>query len=232
MNLQKEVWEANKLLPELGLVKFTWGNVSAIDRENGLMYIKPSGIDYEKLRVNDIVIVDTESGNYRGDLKPSSDTQTHLEIYRNFEDIQSIVHTHSTWATIWAQMGKDIPVVGTTHADYFLGSIPCSRKLKNEEIANDYECNTGKVINETIKKMSLDSRTGAILVREHGPFCWASSSKKAVENAAVLEEVAKMAYFTTFGHLLHVEEMNEFLLKKHYYRKHGRTAYYGQVLNK
>ena len=228
MELKMKVLEANKKLAELGLVMLTWGNVSVVDRTIGVMYIKPSGVEYEKLGPEDIVSVDIKTGTYKGKLKPSSDTDTHLEMYHNFKNINSIVHTHSTWATIWAQMGKNIPALGTTHADYFSCEIPCSRKLTEREIMHNYELNTGKVICETIKKFSLKENNGAVLVCEHGPFCWGETPEKAVENALVLEEISKMAYFTCMKDSLNKTKMSQYLLDKHYYRKHGKNAYYGQ----
>ena len=228
MELKMKVLEANKKLAQLGLVMLTWGNVSVVDRSLGIMYIKPSGIEYEKLGLEDIVTVDIKTGTYEGRLKPSSDTDTHLEIYRNFENIGSIVHTHSTWATIWAQMGESIPALGTTHADYFSCEIPCSRKLTEREIMHDYELNTGKVICETIERFGLEENNGAVLVCEHGPFCWGEVPEKAVENAFVLEEISKMAYFTCMKRSLNKTKMSQYLLEKHYYRKHGKNAYSGQ----
>lgn len=225
--LKKSVFEANQLLPKLGLVKLTWGNVSAIDRSAGIVYIKPSGVDYSHMQEEDIVAVELDSGKSLGKLKPSSDTNSHLEVYRRFHDINSIVHTHSTWATVWAQMGKGIPALGTTHADYFYGEVPCSRALTSDEILNEYELNTGKVICETINALVLSRQSGAVLVREHGPFCWGRNPIEAVEVAVVLEEIAKMAFLTQWGNP-NLKIMDSNLLDKHYYRKHGKNAYYGQ----
>lgn len=225
-DLKQRVLEANLLLPKYQLVKFTWGNVSEIDRENNLVAIKPSGVDYEKMTVNDIVVVDLEGNIVEGDLKPSSDLDTHLELYRNFENIGGVVHTHSSWATTWAQAGKSIPALGTTHADYFYGEIPCTRKMRQDEIAENYELNTGKVIVETFKEYDPD-KTPGVLVHSHGPFTWGTDAYNAVHNAVVLEEVAMMAWrnITTFTNL---EPMQQELMDKHFFRKHGPNAYYGQ----
>jgi L-ribulose-5-phosphate 4-epimerase len=224
--LKQEVFEANMALPKLGLVRLTWGNVSAIDRDTGHIVIKPSGVEYEAMKSEDMVIVDMEGKAVSGDFKPSSDTPTHLELYRQFKDIGAIVHTHSTWATIMSQIGKPLTAFGTTHADYFAGSLPCTRDMTEAEIAGNYEHETGKVIVaafEGIKPMDIP----AVLVKNHGPFTWGANAKKAVENAFVLEEVAKMAYYTQNA-LATTPEMPKALLHKHFYRKHGDGAYYGQ----
>jgi len=222
--LKQKVYEANMLLPKFDLVRLTWGNVSAIDREFGLVVIKPSGIEYGKMKEADMVVVDLTGDVVQGDCRPSSDTATHLELYRNFPEIGAVVHTHSTWATIMAQIGEPLRPFGTTHADYFAGVIPCTRDMKKEEISWDYERATGKVIAEAFKNIS-HMKIPAVLVKNHGPFTWGSTAKKAVENAMVLEEVAKMAYHTQ---MTGAPAMPEILLNKHFDRKHGKDAYYGQ----
>ena len=224
--LRQEVFEANMALPKLELVRLTWGNVSAIDRETGHIVIKPSGVEYGAMKPEDMVIVNMDGKVVSGSFKPSSDTATHLELYRHFGDIGAIVHTHSTWATIMSQIGKPLLAFGTTHGDYFADNIPCTRDMTDAEIAGDYERETGKVIVETfkgIKPMDIP----AVLVKNHGPFTWGVSAEKAVENAYVLEEVAKMAYYTQNA-LATTPEMPKALLRKHFYRKHGDDAYYGQ----
>ena len=223
--LKEEVFQANLDLVKHGLVIFTWGNVSGIDRENGLVVIKPSGVSYEKMKPKDMVVINLYGQVVEGDLKPSSDTPTHLVLYRQFENIGGVVHTHSEWATSWAQAGKGIPAIGTTHADYFYGEIPCTRKMTKEEIEGDYELETGKVIIERFKSIDPDS-IPAVLVNNHGPFSWGTDAYNAVHNAVVMEEVAKM----TFRSLqLNPETvMDQVLLDKHYLRKHGKNAYYGQ----
>ncbi|MBC5787913.1 MULTISPECIES: L-ribulose-5-phosphate 4-epimerase [Clostridiaceae] len=223
--LKQEVYEANMMLPEYGLVTFTWGNVSAIDRETNLVVIKPSGVEYNKLKAVDMVVLDLDGNVVEGDLNPSSDTPTHLELYRQFKNIKGIVHTHSPWATIWAQSGKSINAYGTTHADYFYGPIPCTRKMTPEEIQSEYELNTGKVIVETFGGSNPDHMPG-VLVNSHGPFTWGTDAKNAVHNAVVLEEIAKMAYYTES--LGKTTPMQPELLDKHFLRKHGANAYYGQ----
>ena len=225
--LKQEVYEANMLLPKHGLVTFTWGNVSGIDRERGLVVIKPSGVDYDKMKPLDMVVVDLETGHrVEGNLNPSSDTPTHIVLYREFPNIGGVVHTHSRWATVFAQAGRDIPALGTTHADYFYGNIPCTRKMTPEEIAGEYERETGNVIAETFKGLSADD-IPAVLVHSHGPFAWGTDPHNAVHNAVVLEEIAFMAW-----HDLTMEpqlpEMQRELMDKHYLRKHGENAYYGQ----
>ena len=225
-NLRKEVCAANKLLKEYALVVLTWGNVSAIDRETGLVVIKPSGVAYDALTPENMVVLDLEGNIVEGELNPSSDTPTHLELYKSFPHIGSIVHTHSRWATIWSQLGREIPALGTTHADDFAGPIPCTRTMTDEEIFSEYEKNTGKVIVERLQQGDAE-REFAILVRQHGPFAWEKSPKKAVEKALVLEEVAMMAWHCcNFDPELGA--MNPSLLTKHFDRKHGKNAYYGQ----
>lgn len=225
--LKQEVYEANLLLPKYNLVTFTWGNVSGIDRESGLVVIKPSGVEYDEMKVEDMVVVDLMGNVVEGTLKPSSDTETHLELYRHFKNIQSVVHTHSRWATIYSQAGLGITPFGTTHGDYFGGEIPCTRDMTEAEIKGDYELETGKVIVERFEGLNPDE-IPSVLVKNHGPFSWGTSPKNAVHNAVVLEEVAMMAWHTT---LLSKESkpMPEQLLNKHFYRKHGPTAYYGQT---
>jgi L-ribulose-5-phosphate 4-epimerase len=226
-NLKKEVYEANVLLPAQGLVNFTWGNVSAIDRETGLVIIKPSGVSYEKMSPSDMVVVNLEGTIIEGVLKPSSDTDTHLELYRNFLNIGGIVHTHSRWATVFAQAGCAIPALGTTHADYFDGEVPVTRPMTKAEIEGDYELQTGKVIVERFKKLNEGFLPG-VLVHSHGPFTWGKDAREAVYHAAVLELVAEMAFNT--GMLLRRDPapMQQELLQKHFYRKHGENSYYGQ----
>lgn len=226
-NLKKEVCEANLLLPEYGLVTFTWGNVSAVDRESGMLVIKPSGVPYKGMTPDDMVVIDLETGRTaEGKYKPSSDTPTHLELYRAFENIGGVVHTHSRWATSFAQAGVGIAPMGTTHGDYFYGEIPCTRLMTPEEIKGEYEKETGRVIIETFK--GTDPLTvPAVLVQSHGPFAWGVSALDAVHNAVVLEEVAFMNYHAVSlnpgaGH------MQSELLDRHYLRKHGAGAYYGQ----
>ncbi|QUG77430.1 L-ribulose-5-phosphate 4-epimerase [Erwinia sp. E602] len=228
-SLKQQVLEANLALPRHRLVTFTWGNVSAIDRTSGRVAIKPSGVDYEGMMVDDIVVVDVESGRVvEGSKKPSSDTATHLALYRAFADIGGIVHTHSRHATIWAQAGLDLPAWGTTHADYFYGAIPCTRLMTPQEIASDYEHNTGEVIIDTFHRRGISpTAIPAVLVNAHGPFAWGSSADNAVHNAVVLEEIAYMNLFSrqlTPG----IGSMQQVLLDKHYLRKHGASAYYGQ----
>ena len=224
--LRQQVCMANKMLVQYGLVILTWGNVSAFDRKSQIMVIKPSGVPYDALTAEDMVLVDLNGRVVEGNLRPSSDTETHLELYRNLHDINSIVHTHSPWATIWAQIGENIPPLGTTHADDFPGDIPCTRPLTDAEIFSEYEKNTGKVILETLanrKKM----KDFAVLVHEHGPFVWEATPKKAVEKALVLEQIAMMAWHCRVYDRQH-SEMSPMLLQKHFSRKHGKNAYYGQ----
>ena len=225
-NLKEEVFKANMLLPKYNLVTFTWGNVSGIDREKGLVVIKPSGVEYEKMTKDDMVVVDFDGNVVEGNLKPSSDTATHIELYKNFKDIKGVVHTHSTYATIWAQAGINLPALGTTHADYFYGDIPCTRKMTKEEIESNYEKETGKVIVERFSNINPNDMK-AVLVNCHGPFTWGESPLKAVENSVVLEEVAKMALNSKLINNT-LESMDQSLLDKHFLRKHGKNAYYGQ----
>ena len=223
--LKQTVYEANCSLVDHKLVIFTWGNVSAIDRKEGLFVIKPSGIDYSEMKAEQMVVLDLEGNVVEGDLKPSADALTHLCLYKEFPDIGGIVHTHSEWATLWAQAGKGIPALGTTHADYFKGEIPCTRSLTRSEIEGDYETETGRVISETFRNIRYQDIPG-ILVRGHGPFCWGSNAVDAVHNAVVLEQVARMAYYTL--QLNPVVTFDPDLLEKHFSRKHGPDAYYGQ----
>lgn len=224
--LKEQVLQANLMLPRQGLVKFTWGNVSAFSREHELMVIKPSGVDYDRLTVNDMVVVDMKGKVVEGSLRPSSDTPTHLVLYKSFSEIGGIVHTHSTWATTWAQAGQSIPALGTTHADYFYGSIPCTRPMTNLEIRGEYELETGNVIVETFSSLSPKAMPG-VLVHSHAPFCWGTNAAEAVHNAVVLEEIAKLAY-RSLGLNRELDDMNQELLDKHFRRKHGDNAYYGQ----
>lgn len=227
--LKQRVWKANMQLPEFDLIILTWGNVSCIDREHGVIAIKPSGVPYETLCMEDIVITDLKGNIVDGTKKPSSDLMTHLALYQHFPDITSIVHTHSRWAVAWAQACRDIPVYGTTHADYFYGSIPCTDRMSIQHIQEHYEWNTGMEIVNTFKKrgLSLD-QMNAVLVRGHGPFVWGTSCDKAVENALVLETIAEMAYHQEC--LVHkvCPPIEKELLDRHYKRKHGKDAYYGQ----
>lgn len=224
--LRQQVCQANLDLQRYHLVTFTWGNVSAIDRESGLVVIKPSGVAYEDLSAENMVVVDLQGNVVEGDLNPSSDTATHLVLYRTYAKIGGVVHTHSPQATAWAQAGKAIPALGTTHADYFYGSIPCTRALSNKEIASDYELNTGLVIAETIGDSDPTAIPG-ILVKEHAPFCWGKDAHQAVHNAVVTEVVAGMALQTLQINPA-AQYINQALLDKHYLRKHGANAYYGQ----
>lgn len=228
--LKQQVYEANMLLPQYGLVVFTWGNVSGIDREKGLFVIKPSGVPYEKLRAEDMVVVDLEGKKVEGALNPSSDTPTHAELYRRFADVGGIVHTHSRWATIWAQVGREIPAYGTTHADYFHGPVPCTRPLTEEEVNRAYELETGRVIASHFEDNGIvPAHVPGVLVNSHGPFSWGKDAKKAVENAAVLEEVAMMAWHTeALPQTMPRGPMQAYVLEKHFMRKHGPNAYYGQ----
>ena len=225
--LKQAVYEANMELPQRGLVTYTWGNASGIDRKKGLFVIKPSGVPYEKMKPSHLVVMDLEGNKVEGELNPSSDMPTHLELYKTFEKIGGIVHTYSPWATSWAQAGRGIPCYGTTHADYFYGTIPCARSLTKGEIEEAYEKNTGKVIIETFKDQDPTYVPG-VLCTNHGPFTWGKDAAEAVYNSVVLEEVAKMAYRTEFlkegGNLA-----PQYLKDKHFFRKHGENAYYGQA---
>lgn len=227
--LKKQVLEANLALPQHNLVTFTWGNVSAVDRQRGLMVIKPSGVEYSAMTLEDMVVVELESGNVvEGTKKPSSDTDTHRVLYLAFADIGGIVHTHSRHATIWAQAGKNIPAWGTTHADYFYGPIPCTRLMTEEEINGRYEWETGQVIVETFRQRGISPvDIPAVLVNSHGPFAWGKDAENAVHNAVVLEELAYMGIFSC-QLTPQLGEMQQTLLDKHYLRKHGKNAYYGQ----
>ncbi len=224
--LKKQVYEANMELPKYGLVTFTWGNVSAIDRESGYFVIKPSGVEYDKLKIEDMVVMDLNGNKIEGKYNPSSDTDTHIELYRACPDIGGIVHTHSSWATSWAQAGRSIPCYGTTHADYIYGEVPCLRCLTKEEIDGAYEKNTGVLIADYFKDKDFMA-VPAVLCKNHGPFTWGKNAQEAVHNAVVLEEVSKMA--------ARCEMINKEVLPapielqdKHYFRKHGANAYYGQ----
>lgn len=224
--LKQEVWEANLDLPKHGLVVYTWGNVSGIDRATGLVVIKPSGVEYDHLKVEDMVVVDLEGNVIEGTLNPSSDTPTHLEIYKAFPEVGGVVHTHSSMAVSFAQAGRSLPAMGTTHADYFYGAVPCTRAMTPKEIAGEYEKETGKVIVETFKDVPA-LEVPAVLVREHGPFTWGRTPSDAVYHSVVLEEVSKMAFHTALL-AQDMASMQQALLDKHFLRKHGKNAYYGQ----
>lgn len=224
--LKEKVYQANLDLVKNGLVLYTWGNVSGIDRQKGLIVIKPSGVDYDTMKPTDMVTVDLQTGKtIEGNLNPSSDTPTHLALYRAFQNIGGVVHTHSQYATAWAQAGKDIPNIGTTHADYFYKEIPCTRDMNEKEVKGDYELETGNVIIERFRGYNPDHTPG-VLVKNHGPFSWGTSPANAVYNATVMEYVAKMAYIS---YAINPQTtMNNLLVEKHYMRKHGPNAYYGQ----
>lgn len=225
--LKEQVYEANMLLPKHNLVTFTWGNVSGIDRSSGMIVIKPSGVDYDKLSPEDMVVVELESGKrVEGSLNPSSDTPTHLALYRAFGNIGGVVHTHSRWATVFSQSGRGIPPLGTTHADYFYGEIPCTRRMTLEEIEGEYERETGNVIIKTFEGRSPDD-IPAVLVHSHGPFAWGTDPHNAVHNAVVLEELAFMAWHNLIMQP-DISPMQRELMDRHYLRKHGADAYYGQ----
>ena len=224
--LKQQVFDANMALPHYGLVTFTWGNVSAIDRERGWVVIKPSGVPYETMQAEDMVVVDLQGNIVEGRYRPSSDTPTHLELYRRYPHLGGIVHTHSTHATAWAQAGLSIPALGTTHADYFFGDIPCTRALTAAEVAGEYELNTGKVIVETLGDTN-PLHTPGIVVYQHGPFSWGKDAADAVHNAVVMEEVAKMAWIAC-GINPRLRHIDGYLMDKHFSRKHGPNAYYGQ----
>ena len=226
--LKQQVYEANMELPRRGLVTYTWGNVSGIDRETGYFVIKPSGVDYDKLKPEDMVVMDLEGNQIEGKYHPSSDTATHLELYKKYPEIGGVVHTHSQAATAWAQAGRSIPLYGTTHADYFYGEIPCARSLTPEEIEAAYEKHTGSVIIETFEKLGLNPMyTPGVLCINHGPFTWGKDAAEAVHNAVVLEEVAKMATQTELINP-RVKPAPDCIKDKHFFRKHGANAYYGQ----
>ena len=227
-NLKEEVFAANLELPRLGLVDFTWGNVSGKDPESGAIVIKPSGVPYETMKVDDMVVVDADGKTIEGKLRPSSDLPTHVELYRHFPQIGGIVHTHSTWATVWAQACRGIPALGTTHADYFFGEIPCTQVLTKQQTAGEYESETGLAIVERFREGRIDpAQMPVVLVANHGPFAWGTDANDAVHNAAVLELTARMALLS-----LQLEKnlppMPQHLLEKHFFRKHGPGAYYGQ----
>lgn len=226
-HLKKQVFEANLLLPKYGLVTFTWGNVSGIDREKGLVVIKPSGVEYEKMTSDDMVVVDMDGHAVEGELNPSSDLDTHLVLYKAFPSLGGVVHTHSRWATIFAQMGRGVPALGTTHGDYFYGEIPCTRPMTEAEIAGAYEKETGNVIVERFANLDA-AAIPAVLVDSHGPFAWGKDPIEAVHNAVVLEDVAMMAWHVLSQKGQDVSPMQQALLDKHYLRKHGANAYYGQ----
>lgn len=226
--LKKSVYEANMELPSRGLVTYTWGNVSGMDRESGYFVIKPSGVSYEKLSWEDMVVMDLEGNRIEGSYQPSSDTKTHMELYKKYPQMGGIVHTHSREATAWAQAGRDIPPYGTTHADYFLGPVPCARSLTEEEVQEDYERNTGVVIIETLEGRDINPvYTPGILCCNHGPFAWGKDAAEAVYHAVVLEEVARLARLTEQNNP-QVLPAPKYVLEKHFYRKHGENAYYGQ----
>ena len=224
--LKQRVYEQNLALVRHGLVIFTWGNVSGIDREKGLIVIKPSGVSYDEMAADDMVVVDMDGNLVEGKYRPSSDTPTHIELYKAFKDIGGVVHTHSTYAVAWAQAGRSIPPYGTTHADAFYGEVPCTIALTKSETENDYELNTGKVIAKTFAGKDYGA-VPAVIVKNHGPFTWGATPEKAVENAVTLEEVAKMALLTEQINK-DVKTVDKHLLDKHYFRKHGKNAYYGQ----
>lgn len=229
-NLKKQVLEANLELDRRGLIIYTWGNVSGIDREQGLVVIKPSGVAYEELRADSMVVLNLDGKVVEGKLKPSSDTPTHLELYRSFPEIGGVVHTHSSHATSWAQANRDIPCLGTTHADYFYGPVPCARPLSEDEVANDYEKNTAQVIIERFQNLNYRHLPG-VLVAGHGPFTWGKDAFEAVHNSVVLEEIAKMA-LASLQLNPGVGPLPQYMLDKHFLRKHGPKAYYGQANNK
>jgi len=223
--LKNEVYKANLDLVKNGLVVHTWGNVSGKDKKSGLIVIKPSGVSYDTMKVRDMVVLDPEGKVVEGKYKPSTDAPTHLLLYKLWNTIGGVVHTHSSFATAWAQSGRSIPAFGTTHADHYYGEVPCSRLLSDKEIETDYEMNTGKVIAETLGSVN-PLTVPSVLVNSHGPFCWGKDAGNAVYNAVALEEIAKMAFYTVL--LGKSEQISKSLLDKHYYRKHGSGAYYGQ----
>ncbi len=226
--LKQLVCKANLELPKYGLVTFTWGNVSGIDREKGLVVIKPSGVEYDEMKPEHMVVVDLDGKVVEGDLRPSSDTDTHVVLYREFPALGGVVHTHSRWAVCFAQAGRDIPAMGTTQGDYFYGDIPCTRRMTPAEIAGRYELETGNVIVETFRSRGIDpAQVPGVLVQNHGPFSWGTDPLNAVHNAVVMEEVAFMDYHAIRLNP-HAGRMQQELLDKHYLRKHGKNAYYGQ----
>ena len=226
--LKQKVYEANMLLPKHGLITFTWGNVSGIDRESGLFVIKPSGVEYDVMKPEDMVVVDLDGNKVEGELNPSSDTETHRVLYKEFPNIGGVVHTHSRWATTFAQAGQGVRAYGTTQADYFYGEIPCTRDMTPEEIKGEYEYETGRVIVERFQKYGINpDHVPAVLVKNHGPFTWGKDAAEAVHNAVVLEEVAKMARNTELINPK-VKPAPDCIKEKHFYRKHGANAYYGQ----
>lgn len=226
--LKEEVFQANLELPERGLIKYTWGNVSAVDREKGLFVIKPSGVGYDDMQASDMVVCDFDGNVIEGDLNPSSDMPTHAVLYKEFPEIGAVVHTHSTWATIWAQAGLDVPAMGTTHADTFYGTVPCARFLTQAEIDRGYEEETGNAIVETFRERGIKPmEVPGVLLHGHGPFTWAKDAKGAVLNAVVLDEVCKTNLFARQLNAF-AEELPQRILDKHYLRKHGENAYYGQ----
>lgn len=225
--LKEEVLKANLDLVTYGLVLLTWGNVSAYDEETGYVVIKPSGVSYDTMTADDMVVVDLDGNRIEGTLNPSSDTPTHVELYKAFKGVKAVVHTHSNWATSWAQANMDIPALGTTHADNFYGAIPCTRRMTDEEIGGAYERETGSVIIQTFAERKIDPlQVSAVIVANHGPFSWGTSCTKAVENAVVMEYTAEMAYIST--KLNPKTDIQQTLLDKHFLRKHGKNAYYGQ----
>lgn len=229
-SLKEQVFKANLDLPKLGLVVYTWGNVSGIDREKGLMVIKPSGVDYDDMKADDMVVVDLDGNKVEGKLRPSSDTATHIELYKAFPEIGGIVHTHSIFATVFAQARKAVPAFGTTHADYFYGPVPCTRELKSEEVSENYERNTGLVIAETFKNLDYEA-IPAVLVANHGPFSWGKDADEAVYKAKVLEVVSEMA-LRTMQLDPGAPAAPSYIFDKHYSRKHGKNSYYGQEKSK
>jgi L-ribulose-5-phosphate 4-epimerase len=227
--LKEAVYKANLELVKQGLVIHTWGNVSGRDKASGLIVIKPSGVSYKKMKPDDMVVLDPDGKIVEGKYKPSTDAPTHLVLYKNFSSIGSVVHTHSTYATSWAQAGRAIPAFGTTHADHYYGEVPCSRKLTANEVKSDYELNTGKVIVELLKETD-PLMVPSVLINSHGPFCWGIDANEAVYNAVALEEIARMAFYTVL--LGNREPIDQYLLDKHFLRKHGKNAYYGQKKSK
>lgn len=227
--LKEAVYKANLGLVKQGLVIHTWGNVSGRDKASGLIVIKPSGVSYKKMKPDDMVVLDPDGKIVEGKYKPSTDAPTHLVLYKHFSSIGGVVHTHSTYATSWAQAGRAIPAFGTTHADHYYGEVPCSRKLTDKEVSSNYEMNTGRVIIEVLKETD-PLAVPSVLVNSHGPFCWGMDANEAVYNAVALEEIARMAFYTVL--LGKKEPMDQYLLDKHFLRKHGKNAYYGQKKSK